>query len=239
MKFAGLSVITLIFLFGTSAAAETVVSKIYEKGRGRERALFTQEIQIETSGAREVHRSSIRTADADAQPVFTDEMRTENGRLIRYDAHHHQLAERWSAEVKDGTVHYRREILSSGKTEADAEKIPDDFLIGPMIVPYLVQNWRTLEKGETLSVRLGVLQRQETIGFKFFKAGEAVWGTKKAVKILMKPTSVLIAALVDPIEFHFTPEDRKLVYTVGRTQLRFLKNGEWRDLTAETVFSPP
>ena len=95
--------------------------------------------------------------------------------------------------------------------------------------------------GETISIRLPVLDRLETVGFKFFKEKDATLDGVKMTVIKMKASSFVIAALVDPVLFYFhpteiRPEGHKCVQVVGRTVPKRKDGNKWKDLDAVMKF---
>jgi hypothetical protein len=46
----------------------------------------------------------------------------------------------------------------------------------------------------------------------------------------MKPSSFVIAAIVDPIFFHFDKETKKLILVNGRVVPKQKVDGQWKDL---------
>jgi len=126
---------------------------------------------------------------------------------------------------------------SPGKTKANTESLRPDTLVNDMIAPFLVAHWDDLMKGEVVKSRYLALTRAETVGFKFARQAESTWQGKPVVIIKMSATSLIIAALVDPVFFTMEKggEHRVLQYD-GRTTPKIKDGNKWKDLDAVTVF---
>ncbi|MGZ3692996.1 MAG: hypothetical protein ACXWQO_02015 [Bdellovibrionota bacterium] len=122
----------------------------------------------------------------------------ENGRLTRYVYDQKQVQESGEIELKDGKASYK--FRAAGKKEAsDSESIEPNMIV-PDMVPAVVQtHWQDLMNGETVKTRFLVLERQDTFGFKFYKAKEREQGGIAVVDFILKPTSFIIAAITPRI----------------------------------------
>ena len=128
-----------------------------------------------------------------------------------------------------------------GKTETETETLDPEkpLLVAPTTVPYLKQNWTQLMKGETLSARFAVLDRRETVGFKFFKVSAEDSGQPfrpDRVVIRMKPTSLIISALVKPLHFVFDSQGVHLLELEGRLPPKRKKGDQWKDWDYHAIY---
>lgn len=55
----------------------------------------------------------------------------------------------------------------------------------------------------------------------------------------MKPSSVIISALVNPLRFGFDTEGHHLLELEGRTNVKVMVDGKWKDFDGYTVYSYP
>ena len=123
------------------------------------------------------------------------------------------------------------------KTSSGSELLEKDTLIDDMIPAFIELHWNTLAGGASASFRYIVLSRKETVGFKLVKDSDVTCRGKPALRIKMAPTSLIIAALVDPLYFvvEKTGTHRILEYT-GRTTPLIKDGSKWKDLDAVSVF---
>ncbi|MBK7893084.1 MAG: hypothetical protein IPJ84_20180 [Bdellovibrionales bacterium] len=99
--------------------------------------------------------------------------------------------------------------------------------------------WDKILKGETVKARFAVMDRQETVGFEYFKVAEKDVVGRPAIVVKMKPSSFIIAALVDPLLFTFSKDDTTLLELEGRTIVKVKKGEKFADFDGYTTYSYP
>ncbi|MBI1860775.1 MAG: hypothetical protein HYR96_07655, partial [Deltaproteobacteria bacterium] len=124
-----------------------------------------------------------------------------------------------------------------GETREDSEGLPKDLVIGPTIIANIQSRWDVLMKGGTESFRFAVLDRKETVGFKFFKDDEEVREGRSVIHFIMKPSSFIIAAVVDPIHFYFWKDTKDIAEIRGRTLPKQQVDGKFKDLDPEILYT--
>lgn len=204
----------------------------YDKDSHHQHVLFEwQRLETPVSGG-----LTIKTVftSPDNSIAATEDVLTENGKIKTYTVHQNQLGETGTMEVKDGKIHFS--YTKEGKVSTNEEDLPDNLIIGPTLVDYLTQRKDLLLRGESVAVRFAVLDRKETVGFKFFKDSEGSFEGKPSVVIKMKPSSFVIAAIVDPLYFTFLKDEWKLAELVGRTIPKQKRDGKWKDLDADILY---
>ncbi len=90
--------------------------------------------------------------------------------------------------------------------------------------------------GDTIHARFGVPERQETVGFKYFKVGEETIRGHKVIVVKMKPSSFIIAAIVDPLYFYLKKDGTGVLKMTGRTILKVKNGNDWETLDADIAF---
>lgn len=149
-----------------------------------------------------------------------------------------QLGQKGSITVSNGRINF--EYTKDGVTKKANLELESNFIVTDQVYPFVLKNWGALMKGDSLTVRLGVMDRLETVGFKFFKENDETVDGKPMTIIKMKPTSFLIATVVHPILFYFEKDDaHRLDKVVGRTLPKIkTSGGKWADLEAILKFYP-
>ncbi|MDZ4082747.1 MAG: hypothetical protein U1E10_07415 [Bdellovibrionales bacterium] len=157
----------------------------------------------------------------------------ENGSesLLSFEQDHRQLGTIGKIEVADGKAGFS--FTKDGKTKTASETIEPNYIVTSMVLGFVQSNWEKLMKGETAKVRLGVVDRRESVGFSFSKES----ATADKVVIKMKPTSMIISALVSPLRFTFQPDGKKLVELEGRAAVKVQKDGKFKDFDGFTVYT--
>jgi hypothetical protein len=178
----------------------------------------------------------VRTfTDPSGQIVAAEEVFYQSERLTKIVLDHKQLNESGELEVKDDKLIFK--YTRGGKQKVSEEKYDPTLTAVDQIYPTILKNWKELLQGKTIPIRLPVLDRRETVGFKFFKEKDAQLKGKDVIVIKMKPSSFFIAAIVDPILFYFDKTEikstnPKLIQVVGRTVPKIKEGSSWRDLDA-------
>lgn len=224
----------LLTLGSGAAKADPFTGILYEPGSDRKTELYRVKGTERTEGNRK--RIQTEFTGADGKAALSEEAHFEDGRLLSYRIDQKQVGETRLLRIEAGRAYFS--TTRDGKTATDDESIDDRFIIGLTTVDYLRRNWDRILKGETLDSRFAVLERRETVGFKFFKTAEERRGDKDVVLVMMKPTSFVIAALVDPLVFVMTKDGSRLLELRGRLLPKRLRaDGKWADQDYEAVYS--
>ncbi len=170
----------------------------------------------------------------DGKELVSEEVTVTDGKLTRYLVHHKQTGEEGSLDVKDGKLLFS--YTRKGSTDTNEEKAPDNLIIGPLIVGYIQSHWDEILKGDAVPVRFAVLDRKETVGFKLEKESEFERNGKKVIQVKMKPTSIFIAAIVDPIHFILSKDNKEILEIDGRTLPKREDKGSFKDLDPEILY---
>jgi predicted lipoprotein with Yx(FWY)xxD motif len=80
---------------------------------------------------------------------------------------HRQMKSTGEIKVSADKVDFQ--YTAKGKTKESSEALEKNFVISSSVVSYLKKHWKEIKTGKTVKVRFGVLDRQETVGFEFFK----------------------------------------------------------------------
>ncbi|MFN7685596.1 MAG: hypothetical protein ACK5QT_09315 [Oligoflexia bacterium] len=162
--------------------------------------------------------------------------------VTAYEVLHHQAGWRGRVEVKGSKLVFSKWKLSPegqalGQPTVEEEDWVANWAVGPSIVSILGKRWNEVLSGKTVSVRFAVLDRQETVGFDLFKdrVERASDGTEQVV-IKMKPSSFLIAAIVDPVFFAFGRDGLSLHWVKGRILPMRQEGSKLKNLDAEVVY---
>ena len=236
----------LLILFTTSSTSATPIvekltpfidAKLYEIGSDRKKVLFS--LQVKQNKDRSFSRSEFKNTKGEV--VTTEEIHyNSDGSLSVFKISHPLMKQSGEISIKGKKVYFSySKTNDEGKieTDTDDEDLTDDFVIGPMIRGYVQKRWATIAKGDDVDFRIAVVDRQETVGFKIFKDKETELSGKKVWVLKMKPTSFIIAAIVDPLYFTFTADGKTLLEVKGRTLPKVMKDGKWQDVDVDGVYN--
>ncbi len=219
--------------FTSPAWAITYTAKLYELNSDKQKLLYQMKRE-ETNVSDNTNVKTTITEPTNKKEAVIEELLLKDGKILKYQIHQKQLGDERTLEVKDGKVIFT--TVSDGKTKTDQEDLAPNLVVGPTVIDYLKKNWKDIVGGETISIRFAVLERRDTVGFKFFKESELKINGKDCIVVKMKPTSFIIAAVVNPLLFTFEKDSVKLLELKGRTLLKQNVNGTWKDLDADIVY---
>ncbi|MES2855989.1 MAG: hypothetical protein V4692_09000 [Bdellovibrionota bacterium] len=221
-----------LFLAQSAQAEVRFVAKIYES-EDKKNLLYEYKSELDKSSGHPVVTNTYTTPAGEVVAIETAEFSDDKmNNIKRYAMDQKQLKTKGELVVEGdkGKFDFDRD----GKKKNDVEKVGDDLIVGPSVVSHLQSNWDKILKGETIKRRFAVLDRIETVGFQFSKERDAEVDGQKAVVVKMKPTSFVIAAIVDPLMFYMKADGSDLLRIDGRVQVKKNVGGKWKDLDAVT-----
>ena len=222
----------LVFGFSGVCSAETTDASIYPDAQNRQKELFHLK-RTETEQDNQMKIVASYT-NPDGTEAVHEEAYLEGGLLKRYLQNRLQTKESGEIKVSGNKVLFS--YTKGGKTETAQEDFPPNLVAGPTIVHYVANHWAEILKGDDVDIRYVAIDRKETVGFKLFKVGEGKKEGKEVVFVKMKPSSIIIAALVDPLLFTFEKPTKKVLELKGRTVPKVYKDGKWQDLDGDLVY---
>jgi hypothetical protein len=223
-------IILALGFLGFDLVARSMNGIVYDKESHQTKVLYRWQ-RVEQGDAK--HLSvKLQFKNIDGTLAAEETATVENSKVVEYAVNQVQTNERGKLLVNEGKVNF--EYTREGKTETNQENLADNLVVPPTVVDYVLARFDKIKAGETIPVRLGVLDRKETVGFEFFKDKDK--STPDTVVVKMKPSSIFIAAVVDPLYFTFDSEGKGLIEIVGRTLPKQKVDGQWRDLDANIVY---
>ena len=160
--------------------------------------------------------------------AFADDSELMGSQVLNYKVHQYQL--RQEAEIKVEKDKVQFSLTKDGKTQTETEDLGSTLVVSSNFSKFVFDHWSEILKGESVKLRFAVWDRLETVGFTIFKVGEELLGPRKTVKIKMKPSSLAISALVDPLFFNYSEDGKILLKQIGRVAPKFAKpNGGFTD----------
>jgi hypothetical protein len=230
---------TARILFLTSMAAASVAFAqnytgiLYEKDSKRGTAIYNLKVTTAVEGTNELVHGQYTSMAGDL--VVEEKGVLSGSRLVKYEIT--QKQKNWSGriEVKGDEVHFWKS--ENGKEETAKEKLGRSLVVSSNFQRFVRDNWAALSSGKTVAFRYGVWARAETVGFEIFKISEETVGADKLTVLKMKPSSFVIAALVDPLIFKFKTDGSQLKEMIGRVPPVRKEGAKFKDLDAEVVYS--
>lgn len=150
--------------------------------------------------------------------------------LVDYTLYANQLGQHGSIHVEGDEVSFR--LSDDGHEKTRVEHQPGDVVVGPTLIGYVFQRLDALAQGEVAEVRLAVIDRLETIGFRL----EAVDGPPGQMRVRMSPSSFLVGLAIDPIYFTFETSSKRLLRLEGRVPTKIRDGRYWSDFDARVEY---
>lgn len=225
--------VPVLTLLAAAGARADYSAEYFEKGSGRSKKIFTSEHKFTPQGEGELLTSTYKGPEGEI--LYVERVTLSGSRIQKLEVEQKQLNQTALVEVKDGKIHFTK--TTEGKTRTSDEKLGDSFVMSGNFQRFVRDNWAALSSGKKVDFRFGVWDRMETIGFRLQKEGEEEIQGEKAVVLKLKPSSVLIAALVDPLLFKFSADGSRLMEMTGRVPVKKASGSSFKDQDAEAVYA--
>jgi hypothetical protein len=235
----GLFTIVVVFLAANASQAAMVphfTAKIYDL-KDRSKLMFDYKSESEVTGDTKTFVNTVYDLNGEVLVIEKTVLKDDGKTLVSFEQDQKQLKTVGKVELRDGRAYFT--FTRDGKTKTDDEKAGADFIVTATLVAYVQAHWDAAMKGDTIKARLAVLDRLETVGFQFRKESEKEIAGAPAVILKMKPSSLIISALVNPLLFSFSADGQKLLELEGRANVKVLIDGKFKDFDGYTVYSSP
>ena len=232
MRSLNMAIVLASFIMSGLASAYT--ANLYEQNSGKKKLLFTMNVDI-AKGEGSLENVKVVYKDTDGNVALEQNIILDGSKIVRDETIQKQIDQVGLMEVKGDKVIFSK--TEGAKTSTKQEDLEDTFVTSASFQRFVKDRWAEIIKGDTISFRYGVWDRQETVGFKIFKTGEGKVGDKNVVMLKMKPSSFIIAAIVNPVEFKFEADGSRLVEMNGRVAPKQKSGNKFKELDAEVVYS--
>ncbi len=226
------------------AEPKLLTGTLYAIGSNRKTVLFNFRRTATRSGSTvHVERQFLNT---NGSVAAVEKVRYESNQLVSFEMQEFQANVSGSVQIEpDRGNPARQKIFISfdydlRPAKGRARALQPNTIVDDTLYPFLMAHWDDLMRGNAVKFRFVSLEWERTFEFRLLKTGESVENGQPVVQITMKPTSLFVAKLVNPLVFTAEKNSphRILSYT-GRTTPRIRKGNSWKYLDAETVFDYP
>lgn len=236
MKVAAVLAFCVAASWGTAAdagrdLAHVFSADLFELKSQRQKKIYTLQIHEELQGERTSTEATY--SDLKGGVAVIERGVREGARLIRLEVDQKQTGEKGLVEARDGRVYFTH-TQADGKVKTADEKLGATLVAPANFGAFVKEHYADLKSGKAVEFRFAVWFRRETVGFELKKMNEETYQGTPAIRLKMKPSSFLIAALVDPLEFVFDLEGHRLLLMKGRVPPK--QGPPWKDLDAEVVY---
>lgn len=213
-------------------------SEIFELDSNFQKKLFDLQVESATGADNVVTATGTFKDSSTGQVAVHDVTKYKDAELIEVEIEQKQTGEKGRVEVKGDEVHFSY-TSPEGKQRKTVEKIKKGMrvLASSNFIVFIQKYWAELQKEKTISVRFAVWDREETVGFDIILEGAEKKSGQDLMKVKVKPTSFIIAALVNPLQMWFSPDGKKLVEMRGRVGPKIKVGKKWKTLDADVKYS--
>jgi len=213
--------LAMLTLFSPVASAqlESLLStgKVYFPIAAKEHS-FLYESKTLVDGARETIRTIYK--DKEGKPLVEEETLYQGGKLQKYVYRQLQMQEGGEVRVRGSKVFFEF-LTAKGKKKEDEIDWEENMTVPTDLQRVISKHWSQIKAGESVKVRFLLVERQDDIGFKLFHDGEIAYEGRKAAKVIMKPSSIIIAALAPSFKLVIDEAPpHRILESVGRLPIR-------------------
>jgi hypothetical protein len=223
------------------AEPKVLTGTLYAIGSNRKTVLYNFRRTATRSGAFvHVERQFFRT---DGMLAAVDKVVYQSNQLVFYLMQEFQARVSGAVQVAPDPENPAQQqiFISYGPglipPKGNAQNLLPDTVFDDTVYPFMMAHWDALIRGDIVKFRFVSFEWERTFEFRFAKTGESVQNGQPVVQITMKPISLLVATLVNPLIFTVEKNgSHRVLSYLGRTTPRIQKGKSWKYLDAETVF---
>ncbi|WP_413291431.1 hypothetical protein [Bdellovibrio sp. HCB337] len=222
-------------MFSQVVLAEVIKGELFEQKTHFGKKLYDLVIDVQKKEG--LTQTFVSYKDLQGNVVVQENGTFKGDELISLDIDQKQTQEKGFIQVEGDQVLFTYE--KDGKKKTDKEKLRKPLLSQANFNTYVANHWDEIVRPEGVEVRFAVWFRLETVGFKIFKVGERQKDGQKWVHLRMKPSNMVIAALVDPLELWYEESSRHLMEMSGRVSPKTKSGDSFMDLDCDVRYTFP
>jgi hypothetical protein len=161
----------------------------------------------------------------------------KEGKVRRAVVENRVLQKRSELEVKGGRVYYKVTDLKDGSVKTSDDDAEENLVVPSTVMAYIRPHFAELEQGKEIRVKMAVLDRRDSFTFvmKKIRSGKTIDG-QDFIVLEMTPVSLIVKAVVDPMQFYLKPATGELYAFEGKSALKRKKGDSYEDLKVKTVY---
>ncbi len=232
--------IVLVLLFSCQGWSLGYQSEIFEQKSNFQKKLFDLKVESTTDQAGIVTATGTFKDSKSGEIAIQEVAKYREAELIETRLEQRQTGEKGFVTVSGDKIEFVY-TNRDGKEKKNSEKIkPGMKILAPAnFIVFIRKNWADLQSKKSIPLRFAVWDRAETVGFDLILEGAEKRSGQDLVKLKLKPSSFIIAALVNPIYLWFTPDGQRLMELSGRVAPKIKSDDAWKALDADVKYSYP
>jgi hypothetical protein len=153
--------------------------------------------------------------------------------MRRFEAVNQQVGFSGTVQLSNDGRHLTYELNDNGKVSKATEVVSDPVVSGPSLFGFILKNWKPLQAGASLPVRMLVLKEKTTYGFDI----KAEQKTNGQASFTIIPSSFLIRMAIAPMRVVFDVTSKTPVRYEGRVPPMENASGKLKDLDARVEYT--
>lgn len=223
------------------AEPKLLTGTLYAIGSNRKTVLFTfRRTAVRSGSTVHVDRQFLTT---NGTVAAEEKVLYESNQLVSFEMQEFQAKVSGSLQIGPDPKDVASQKIFIGYArglnppKGHARTLQTNTEIDDTLYPFLMAHWADLMHGDAVKFRFVSLEWERTFEFRLLKTGESVENGQAIVQITMKPTSLFVAKLVNPLIFAVEKNgSHRILSYIGRTTPRVKKGNSWKYLDADTVF---
>ncbi|RAP33068.1 hypothetical protein DID80_08295 [Candidatus Marinamargulisbacteria bacterium SCGC AAA071-K20] len=138
----------------------------------------------------------------------------EKGKLKEYSYIRHNINEQAMVTITDDGLLFTRTF--NGQIKTSTKEYRKNYLFGPQIVTFIRDNFKALEKGTSIEINYGALNRLNAYRFILKRDRSHPLNSKDKLIIKMDADSFIVRQFADPIYFVLNKNGTKIHRIIGR-----------------------
>lgn len=209
-----------------------IFGKVYERGTDKTKPIYKYERKIWEDGD---HSKAIaKYTDLEGKVLYEENYTFKGTQILSYNYDQKQVGDLGVAEFNGSKISMK--FTEEGKTKTKELEDKGILILPMLIASVLHEHWDQILAGDSVDTRYPLVERLDTVGFSFKKKKELTYNGIEAIQIQMKPTSFIIASIVDPIMMIYEKNGEcRLLESDGRLPIRISKwggvpqkRGDWK-----------
>jgi hypothetical protein len=196
--------------------------------------LFTYERRVAATDDGHDLLASHLTRDAGGATIIEESARTTPAyALRRFDADNRQQGYRGSATVSADGRQIDFSLLRDGRWSHASQTLNAPAVAGPSLHGFMLQHWDRLVAGDTVPVRMIVIAKKTTYGFRIRLHSRS----SELTVFSVTPTNVLVRLAVAPLAVAFDNATHQVLRYEGRVPPQLVERGRAREFDARVEYT--
>jgi hypothetical protein len=161
----------------------------------------------------------------------------KDGKVKKAIIENRAIGKRSQLEVKDGVAFYEVTDLADKSVKKSQDDAEENLVVPSTMLNYVKMNQPRINRGETIQIKMAVLDRRDSFSFNIQKVREEKGVDGEPIQVLlMSPASFLVKAAVDPMYFYVKPKNSEMFAFEGESGLRRKVGNAYEKMKVRTAY---